>query len=187
IVGSAAVVPSDAARAGNLANGQRINVDPLVQKYLALIPHANGPVNGDKSVFTFAGVRKVSENFLNSRVDHKISDKDSLFGTYMYDDAPYNQPDSFNNVNILSQTTRHIAAFEHSHIFSPGLVNSARLGFNRNAVINYQQVSANNPLVLDPSLGMMLGRNSPNIRIAGGFAQLAAGFPGGFSHHHWNS
>src|SRR5205807_8348798 len=104
IVGSAAVVPSDAARAGNLANGQRINVDPLVQKYLALIPHANGPVTGDKGVFTFAGVRKVSENFLTSRVDHTISDKDSLFGTYMYDDAPYNQPDSFNNSYILSQT-----------------------------------------------------------------------------------
>src|SRR5438552_4991234 len=66
IVGSAAVVPSDAARAGNLANGQRINVDPLVQKYLALIPHANGPVTGDKGVFTFAGVRKLSENFLTS-------------------------------------------------------------------------------------------------------------------------
>jgi len=186
IVGSAAVVPSDAARAGNLVAG-RVNVDPLVTKYLALLPHANGPVNGDKGVFTFAGVRKVTENFFTSRVDHKISDKDSLFGTYMYDDAPYNQPDSLNNVNILSQTTRHIAALEHSHIFSPGLVNSARLGFNRNAVINYQIVSAINPATTDPSLGMMLGRNSPDIRISGGFARIPAGFPGGFSHHNWNS
>src|SRR5262245_50749970 len=186
IVGSAAVVPSDAAREGNLASG-RVSVDPLVQKYLALIPHANGPVTGDKGVFTFAGVRKVRENFVTSRVDHKISDKDSIFGTYMYDDAPYNQPDSFNNSYILSQTTRHIAALEHSHIFSPGLVNSARLGFNRNAVINYQQVQAINPAIQDPSLGMMLGRNSPDIRISGGFARINAGFPGGFSHHNWNS
>src|SRR5438552_17107471 len=80
IVGSAAVVPSDAARAGNLTAG-RVNVDPLVQKYLTLIPHANGPITGDKGVFTFAGVRKVTENFVTSRVDHKISDTDSLFGT----------------------------------------------------------------------------------------------------------
>src|SRR5437879_8592367 len=50
IVGSAAVVPSDAARAGNLTAG-RVNVDPLVQKYLTLIPHANGPITGDKGVF----------------------------------------------------------------------------------------------------------------------------------------
>src|SRR5437879_13320580 len=155
IVGSAAIVPSDAARAGNLTAG-RVNVDPLVQKYLTLIPHANGPITGDKGVFTFAGVRKVTENFVTSRVDHKISDTDSLFGTYMYDDAPYNQPDSFNNSYILSQTRRHIAAIEENHIFSPGLVNSARLGFNRNAVINYQQVQAINPAVADPSLGIIL-------------------------------
>ena len=187
IVSSGTIVPSDAARAGNLANGQRVNVDPLVQKFLALYPHANGPVNGDKGVFTFAGVRRVTENFFTSRVDHKVSDKDSLFGTYMYDDAPYTQPDNFNNTNIQSQTTRHIVALEHSHIFSPGFVNSARLGFNRNAVINYQVTDTINPAANDPSLGMMLGRNSPSIRISGGFANMPAGFPGGFSHHNWNS
>src|SRR5438132_4068959 len=58
IVGSAAVVPSDAARAGNLTSGH-VDVDPLVAKFLALYPHANGPITGDKGVFTFAGVRKV--------------------------------------------------------------------------------------------------------------------------------
>src|SRR5215472_5761645 len=103
-----AIVPSDAARAGNLANGTHVAVDPAIQKYLALYPHANGPVNGDKGVFSFAGVRIVSENFYTARVDHKISDKDSLFGTYMYDHTPYTQPDGFNNVLVLSQTIRHI-------------------------------------------------------------------------------
>jgi len=125
IPSSNTIVPSDAARAGNLAAGH-VDVDPLVAKYLALIPHANGPVAGDKGVFTFAGVRVVKENFVTSRVDHKISDKDSLFGTYMYDDTPYNQPDGLNNLNIRSQTTRHIAALEDSHIFSPGFVRLAR-------------------------------------------------------------
>src|SRR5206468_6445296 len=119
ILSSGTIVPSEAARAGNLAAGH-VDVDPLVAKYLALYPHANGRVTGDKGVFTFAGVRVVKENFFTSRVDHKVSDKDSLFGTYMYDDAPYNQPDGLNNVNILSQTTRYIAALEPSHIFSPG-------------------------------------------------------------------
>src|SRR5262249_19093693 len=134
---SNAIVPSDAARAGNLVAG-RVNVDPNVARYLALIPHANRPVNGDKGLFNFARVRVVRENFFTHRVDHRISDKDSLFGTYMYDDAPYRQPDGLNNVSIISQTTRHIAALEESHIFGSGLVNSARLGFNRNAVINYR-------------------------------------------------
>src|SRR5215467_12549307 len=84
------IVPSDAARQGNLADGSHVNVDPATQRYLALYPHANGAVNGDKGIFTFAGVRVVKENFYTTRVDHKISDKDSLFATYMYDDAPFN-------------------------------------------------------------------------------------------------
>ena len=180
------IVLSDAARAGNLEAGH-VDVDPLVQKYLALIPRANGPVAGDKGVFTFAGVRVVKENFFTSRVDHKISDKNSVFGTYMYDNAPFNQPDGFNNVNILSQTTRNVVALENNYIISPGLVNSARLGFNRNAVINYQGVSAINPAAGDPALGMMPGVASPDIRISGGFARVPPGMPGGASFHYWNS
>ena len=180
-------VPSDAARTGHLANGTVVNVDPLIQKYLPLYPHANGPVNGDKGQFVFAGVRVVHENFYTTRLDHKISDKDSLFATYNYDDTPFTQQDTFGNLNILSQTTRHIAALEENHIFSPGLVNSARLGFNRNAVINYQVTSAINPASADPSLGVFPGGDNPSIRIGGGFAAPGAGLNGGFSHHDWNS
>jgi hypothetical protein len=181
------IVPSDAARAGNLANGTHVNVDPAIQKFLALYPHANGPVTGDKGLFTFAGARIVKENYYTTRVDHNISAKDRLFATYTYDDTPYTQPDQFNNLLVLSQTNRHIAALEESHVFGPNLANSARLGFNRNAVINYQTVSAINPASKDPSLAMMLGGYNANTRIGGGFTALPAGLNGGFSHHDWNS
>jgi len=66
-------------------------VDPLVAKYLPLYPHANGAVNGDRGVFSFAGVRVVKENYYATRLDHKISDKDGLFATYTYDDTPFTQ------------------------------------------------------------------------------------------------
>src|SRR5712691_515690 len=182
-----ATVPSDAARAGNLANGTHVNVDPLVAKYFPLYPHANGAVYGDKGVFTNNVTRVVKENYYTARVDHKISDKDSLFATYTYDDTPYTQPDAFNNLFILSQTTRHIAALEENHVFSPALVNSARLGFNRNAVINYEIIRAINPASADLSLGAFPGGDNPSIRIGGGFSAPGAGLNGGFSHHGWNS
>src|SRR6202040_2307365 len=153
-------------------------VDPAIQKYLALYPHANGAVNGDKGIFAPSGVQIVKENYYTTRVDHKISDKDSLFGTYNYDKNPFTQPDSFDNVSILDQTIRHIAALEESHIFSPALVNSARLGFNRNAVINNRGVSAINSAAADPSLGSVPGQNSPAIRIGGGFG-VQPGLNGG--------
>ncbi len=180
-------VPSDAARLGNLANGAHVNVAPAITKYLALYPHANGPVTGDQGFFTFAGARIITENYYTFRGDHKISDKDNFFATYVYDRAPYNQPDTFNNQNILSSTIRHIAALEESHIFSPNLVNNVRGGFNRNDVINFRTVSAINPAVADPSLGVMPGANNPITVIPGGFTQLVAGLYGSNTLHAWNS
>jgi hypothetical protein len=179
-------VPSDAARAGNLISGH-VNVDPNVAKFLALYPHANGAINGDKGVFTFAGSYVVRENYYTTRVDHKISSKDSLFATYMYDKAPFTQPDAFDNLSILSQTGRQIGAVEENHIFSPTLANSARLGFNRNAVINYQSTAAINPASKDPAFGAFPNGYNPSVRIGGGFTALAPGLQGGASLHNWNS
>jgi len=187
VAGVAYVVPSEAARLGNLANGTHVNVDPAIAKYLALYPHANGAVNGDKGVFAPTGIQIVKENYYTFRVDHKISDKDSLFGTYMYDKTPFTQPNNFDNVNVIDQTARYIAAVEENHIFSPTLVNSARLGFNRNAVINYRIVSAINPASADLSLGAFPNKDNPSTRIGGGFTTLDAGLLGGYSLHNWNS
>src|SRR5258705_5982988 len=105
----------------------------------------------------------------------------------MLADQPLSQPDKFKKGKNKSPTPGQIAALEESHFFSPGFVNSARLDFSRSAVINYETFEAINPAANDLSLGMMLGRNSPSIRISGGFANMPAGFPGGFSHHNWNS
>jgi len=156
-------------------------------KYLAIYPHANGAVNGDKGIFAFAGTRIVTENFYTFRADHRISDKDSLFGTYLYDKAPYTQPDQFNYVNIESSTARQIAALEENHIFSPSLANTARIGYNRNAVLNFVETSAINPLATDTSLGVVPGGFNPNTRINGGFTVHVGGVNEGFTHHNWNS
>ncbi len=199
------IVPSDDARSGTLrfdpkkgvpagctqisTNQCTVPVDPAVAKYLALYPHANGPVNGDSGFFTFAGLRAVTEDYYTTRVDHKISDKDSLFGTYMYDKTPYNQPDAFNNLRYLDKTTRQIVALEESHVFSPSLVNSARLGFNRNAVINYVALSpAINAASANPDFRAFPGGDNPNTRIGGGFNTLPAGLMNsGYTLHTWNS
>jgi len=64
---------------------------------------------GDLGVFTFAGQQVVNENFLTTRVDHKFSQNDSLFGTYMYDKTPYSSPDGLDNVEFSTldrQTVR---------------------------------------------------------------------------------
>ena len=180
-------VPSDAARSGRLANGTVVVVPAIIQKYLGLYPHANGPVNGDKGTFTFAEPRITHENFYTFRGDHRFSDKDSMFATYMYDKTPYTQPDAFNNENIQTATNRHVAALEENHIFGPNLVNTARLGFNRNGVVNADYASAINPLTTDKSLGVFPDGNNPSTRIPGGFSTLNPGVGGATTRHFWSA
>src|SRR5438128_2557827 len=59
----------------------QVKVDPNAAKYVALYPHPNGPVNSSNpnvATFVFAPIRRVTENFVTTRLDHRFSDKDSL-------------------------------------------------------------------------------------------------------------
>ena len=85
-------VPSPGARSGNLhdpATGQpiTITVDPAAQKYLALYP-VPGSCGGDVCSFTYSANQVVNENFVTTRLDHKFSDRDGIFGTYLFDRPP---------------------------------------------------------------------------------------------------
>ncbi len=81
--------------------------DPSVIKYLALYPvPATSPLCPLSAIscdVTFNGQQVVNENFVTTRIDHKFSEKDAIFGTYLYDKTPYNSPDSFGNVGLNSR------------------------------------------------------------------------------------
>jgi hypothetical protein len=182
-------VPSPAARVGNLSTGTVV-VDASAQKYLGLYPLPNGPIlpPGDTGIFTFVGQQVVSENFFTTRVDHKFSQKDSLFGTYMYDDALFTSPDSLNDLLNGHHTNRQIAVLEEDHIFRPSLVNSVRFGFNRAGVANLVGLKALNLLAGDPSLGAVPGHNAAALSV-GGLTPPFQGGLGAVSHYfyYWNS
>lgn len=186
-ISASLTVPTLAARAGNLAAGT-VTVDPAAAKFLSLYPLPNGSITGDKGRYAFAGRQAVTQNYYTTRVDHKISSNDALFGTFSYDDSPYVQPDTLNNYRIESHTTRHIVALEENHIFSPRLANTIRLGFNRAAVINFRGLDALNPASTDKSLGSVPGQNAPRVFIGGGYTTIPGGI-GAQSYylHNWNS
>jgi hypothetical protein len=181
-------VPSAAARAGNLSTGT-VTVDPSVQRYLAFYSLPNGGLlsPGDTGIFAFAGQQIISENSLTIRLDHKFSEKDSLSGTYLYDDTPFTHPDADDNVLVGAHTNRHIVALQETHIFSPSLVNSVRFGFNRDGVAGNQSVKAINPLAADPSLGAVPGQDAAEVTVSG--LSLFAGGLGAVATDlfYWNS
>jgi hypothetical protein len=182
------IVPSAAARAGNLSTG-KVTVDPAVLKYLPLYPLPNGPLlaGGDTGTFTLGQQQAVTENFYTTRVDHRLSEKDSLFGTYMYDNAAFSFPDNFNNVLIDHASKRQVVVLEEEHTFNPRLFNIARIGFNREVVADEQSVQALNPLAADKTLGANPGQFAAQVVVTG--LSLMPGGLGGAStfFYNWNS
>jgi hypothetical protein len=193
-------VPSLAARSGTLCSAPdttpactptTITVDPSVQKYLPFWPLPNAGAkpgtNGDIGIFIFPAQKVVSENFFTTRVDNRISDRDSLAATYMGDITPYSAPDALDAVLINSKTNRQIATLEETHIFSPSLVNSGRLGYSRAGVVNSVAVTAINPVAKDPSLAAEPGQSAAALVVTG--LTPSAGGVNGSSHYffYWNS
>ncbi|MBV9082221.1 MAG: TonB-dependent receptor [Acidobacteriaceae bacterium] len=176
-------VPSPAARMGQLSTGG-VTVDPAAQKYLGLFPLPNGPLlgRGDTGIASFATQQVTNEDFFTLRGDHKFSEKDSIFGTYMYDNANFTTPDNLNTVLIGDITGRQAAVVEETHIFTPSVVNSMRFGVNRSVADNNEDVSAINPVAADSSLGALPGRTAAQLNIPG-LAMFAGGLGGTASYY----
>ena len=200
-----ATVPSAAARSGTLCSSPDpgstctptpVTVDPAAQAYFTFyhLPN-NGAVagsNGDLGIFTFAGQQVVNENFLTARVDHKFSQNDSLFGTYLYDKTPYSSPDGLENVEFSTLTARQFVALEETHIFSPRFANSVRIGGNHEGVNNNLSLKAINPDASRTDLGVggsaFAGRDATQVLIGGGVSDFSGGVGGSPTYlYHWNS
>src|SRR5207245_2872485 len=182
-------VPSAAARLGQLCsiplgdpsnpctptqltpgpNTDANGVDLAAKAYLPFWHLPNGPIlgNGDVGVFTFAGQQIVHENFITTRLDHKLSENDSLFGTYVFDKTPYSSPDGLDNVQFDTLTSRQILAIEETHVFTPSFANSIRIGGNHEGVNNNESQRAINPDANLTSLGSFPGRAAAQVLMSG--------------------
>jgi len=200
-----ATVPSGAARGGTLCSSPDpgstctptpVTIDPAAQAYFTFYHLPNqGAVagsNGDLGIYTFAGQQIVNENFFTTRVDHKFSQNDSLFGTYMYDKTPYSSPDGLNNVEFSTLTARQFVAIEETHIFTPRFANSIRIGGNHEAVNNNESLKAINTDAARTDLGVggsaFAGRAAGQVLIGGGVSDFTGGVGGSPTYfYHWNS
>jgi hypothetical protein len=154
----------------NLVNSKgTVGADPLVAPYLGFYPLPNAGLIGvgNTGKFIFAGNNITTENFATVRVDHRFSDKDSMFGTWFYDSALIDQPDSLDNWVAGSKSFREMITLGWNHIFSSALVNSVRAGYNRVHTTANTPIQTINPLSEDKSLGAFPGRNAANATVPG--------------------
>ena len=111
-------------------------IDPLAARLSALFPAPNTSLNG--SNFLVDPRRTASRNNFDVRIDHKISDRDSLFGRFSYEHQPSFTPSPFQNQldggafsDGLEDDSFRSVAISETHIFSSNLVNEFRFGYNR--------------------------------------------------------
>ena len=205
------VIPSAAARAGQIcsipiASGSNacathsITVDPSIAPYLALYPDPTkvkvnaigGPNdNGDTVFYPTNGTKISNENYFQLRGDQKISAADSLALSYFYDNSPQTVPDNLNNVLNKEFAGRQMAGVTETHIFSNAVVNTARIGYNREFGLANQPYQALNPASVAASLeipGQPFAGGPPQLLFSGSNALTTAGGEG-ISHwqHRLNS
>jgi hypothetical protein len=166
-------VLSPDARNGTIHNTDgsitNVAIDPSVVPFLAVFPLPNGPLlaPGNTGIYSFVANQVTSENFVTARIDHRISVKDSLFGSYQFDKSQISLPDAFNTVLYGSATGRQFVTIQESHIFSPQLLNNVRFGFNRYSGQDIQFLKALSPVATDPSFAAVPGKFAPELSVPG--------------------
>ncbi|HXG23635.1 MAG TPA: carboxypeptidase regulatory-like domain-containing protein [Chthonomonadales bacterium] len=127
-------VPNAASRQGILPGVTTpIAVDPAIKPYLqALYPLPNGRDNGDGTgEYILSLIQPTDTNFFTSRVDHSFSENDSFFGRYTFDQGVVFTPTGVGIYWEKGRSRNQFVTLEETHIFSPRLLNTMRLGFNR--------------------------------------------------------
>jgi carboxypeptidase family protein len=178
---SIAIVPSAAAREGDLAAG-KVAVSPATAPYFALWPLPNGPLfgNGDTGEYIFSARNSATENTALARLDHYFSQNDSLAISWSTDEGETSTPDSLNSIVALNNLWRNTVSLNSVHLFNPQLVNAFRFGINRVTARALDSSPGNNPAASDSRLGILPGRNAPALTVpgltafAGGVGGLAA-------------
>jgi hypothetical protein len=114
-------------------------VNPRVKPYLdpKVMPLPNSiRVGGGFAQNSSPQFLPTNENFFTVRLDHQLSERDSLFGRYTFDDAISHRTQDTYAFGIRSKSRQQYLTLVESHIFSPSLLASSRLGYTRPVSFN---------------------------------------------------
>lgn len=167
-------------------NGTDLPVNPGVVRYLNLYPLPNSTDFGDGTGrFLNAAGREIEDDYFVIRYDQIVSDADSFFVRYTCSCSGLRtNPSSTNTFNSFTESRRQYVTIEEKHIFSPSVLNTLRVGFNRS-------YDAGTDERADSSLELVPGTESFSLnfsaQVAGGSASLSGMGPGGFSFFALNS
>src|SRR5882724_3123634 len=169
---SAAFVPDLQSRADAAPS-----VQPLLNLWIT--PSASDqdfstPTNPDGIAEVFSSpLQTIREDLGTVRIDHSFSARDSLAGIYTVDDGgdvtatPAN-PYSTDILNLRAQ----VFSLEETHVFSPTLLNLARIGYSRAGYFFHGEPTPGTPAASVP--GFLLGHQVGAVVVGGSAASNPA-------------
>ena len=163
------VVPDAQARLGILPTAVT-GVNPAMLKYFALWPLANGPDLGSGVALSYNHPRQTAdEDFGTARADYNLRESDIFSAAYTIDNGNSVIPQADPLFGSALALTAQVGSAQETHILSPQMLNTFRVGFSR-AAFNYNS----DPLTgFDPGLDFVTGGGPGGIVIGGGVTTSA--------------
>jgi hypothetical protein len=162
-----------AGRQGILGN-RVLTVNPAVKPYAELFPLPNGRDFGDGRGEYISTVRTpTDEDYYLLKLDHNLSDTDTLSGRYILDRSSTFSSNAFPGFGNSGTTRRQFFTLQEKKVIGSRLFNEFQVSFNRNAVGSVSDQSINLP----SSLSFVQGRPFGSLVVSGlsgfGYARLS--------------
>jgi len=123
------IIP-DATQPGGV---RRVTVGPGIADYFILYPLPNGRAKAAGAAeHLYARNNQSLQDNVVGKIDHVLSESDSLFVRYTFDDADVSRP-SLNFATVLHSRNQYVT-IEEKKVFSSRWLNIARVGFNRSVI-----------------------------------------------------
>jgi outer membrane receptor protein involved in Fe transport len=169
-------VPDANARQGILPGAPPVTLHPAIPTYLQkFFPMPNGRnLGGGVAEYLFTESQPTNEHFVQGRIDHQLSSRDTVWGRYTFDNGDVDrQPNNKPPIAFTKERSRNqYLTLEHQHTFAPGTLNTARFGFNRSV----QEADNVRTADIPANLAFVPGEPLGYISISGVVTELGGDF-----------
>jgi hypothetical protein len=128
-----------------------VGVSPLISAWP--VPTPGAPDFGGISEALNSPLQTIRDDFGTFRLDHNFSQKDFLNGVYTIDDSADFTPTNTNSYMADVATLREqVVSLQETHVFSPTVLDTARVGFSRAAYFFTGEPTPGTPAASLPGL-----------------------------------
>jgi outer membrane receptor protein involved in Fe transport len=151
------VVPDENIRRGMIPDGSgrftQVQIAPSIAPYLpfwplpshGLILNPNGTPTG-RGDYIEQGSTAVNQHYLVTRVDHRLTDNDTIFARFTFDQGDDVRPQTASWLaNRNAQTRTRYATVQYERIVTPRFLSTSRVAYNRTLLAEQSELVIDYP------------------------------------------